>query len=131
MFRCCVMKRNHETCADCDEFPCEKFVKWLDMDSFVTHQKCFPNIQRIKKIGINAFLREQEERKVLLEIMLEQYNPGKCMSLYCLASSLMGVKSLNEAMEQIESIEENKARSFKILIQDLSERDKIILRLLK
>jgi len=125
------MKRNYETCADCNEFPCEKFSKWFDKDSFVTHQKCFPNIQRIKKAGINTLLREQEERKILLEIMLEKYNPGKCMSLYCLASSLISVKSLNEAVRQIEGIKEDKAKSFKLLIQKLSEKDKIILKLLK
>ena len=131
IFRCCAMKRNYETCADCNEFPCEKFSKWFDKDSFVTHQKCFPNIQRIKKAGINTLLREQEERKILLEIMLEKYNPGKCMSLYCLASSLISVKSLNEAVRQIEGIKEDKAKSFKLLIQKLSEKDKIILKLLK
>jgi hypothetical protein len=125
------MKRDYETCADCNEFPCEKFGKWFDTDSFVTHHKCLPNIQRIKEVGINALLGEQEERRVLLEIMLKKYNPGKCMSLYCLVSSLMSVKSLNEAMKQIEGIKEDKAKSFKLLIQELSEKENIILRLRK
>jgi hypothetical protein len=131
IFRCCAMKRNYETCADCNEFPCEKFNKWFDKDSFVTHQKCFPNIQRIKKIGINEFLKEQEDRKVLLEIMLEKYNSGKCMSLYCLASSLISVKSLNEAIKQIEGIKEDKAKSFKLIIQELAKKEKINLKLKK
>jgi hypothetical protein len=125
------MKRDYETCADCNEFPCEKFGKWFDIDSFVTHHRCLPNIQRIKEVGINFFLAEQEERKVLLEIMLERYNPGKCMSLYCLASSLMSVKSLYEAMKQVEGIKEEQAKSFKLLIQELSEKEDVILRLLK
>jgi hypothetical protein len=42
------MKGNHETCADCSEFPCGRFDRWFDADSFVTHQKCLPNIQKIK-----------------------------------------------------------------------------------
>ena len=53
------------------------------------------------------------------------------MSLYCLVSSLMSVKSLNEAMKQIEGIKEDKAKSFKLLIQELSEKENIILRLRK
>jgi hypothetical protein len=125
------MKRNCETCADCNEFPCEKFNKWFDKDSFVTHQKCLPDIQRIKKVGMNEFLNEQKERKILLEIMLEKYNPGKCMSLYCVASSLLSIKSLNNAIKQIESIKEDKAKSFKLLIQELSEKEKVTLKLRK
>lgn len=131
IFRCCVMKRNDESCADCSEFPCEKFDKWFDADSFVTHQKCRPNIQKIKKVGIKEFLKEQEERKNLLEIILEKYNPGRCASLYCLASALMSIESLKKTVKQIESVKEDKAESFKKLIQELAEKEKINLKLRK
>lgn len=129
IFRCCVMKRKYQTCADCNEFPCEKFDKWFDADSFVTHQKCLPNIKKIKKVGIKEFLREQAERKKILEIMLEKYNPGQCMSLYCLASALMSVESLKMALKQIEGVKKNEPKSFKILIQELAGKEKISLKL--
>jgi hypothetical protein len=122
-------ERDYETCADCNEFPCDKFNEWFDNDSFVTHQKCLPNIKKIKKGGIEEFLKEQAERKELLELMLEKYNPGRSMSLYCLASSIMSVESLKKALKQIEDVKENKPKSFKILIQELAEREKISLKL--
>jgi hypothetical protein len=131
IFRCSVTKRNFETCADCGEFPCKKFSKWFDKDSFVTHQKCFSNIQRIKKVGMKKSLKEQEEKMILLGIMLEKYNPGKCMSLYCLASSQLNIKSLKKTIKQIESVKEDKAKSFKLLIQELSDKERITLKLRK
>jgi hypothetical protein len=123
------MKRNYQTCADCNEFPCDKFNKWFDTDSFVTHQKCLLNVKKIKKAGIKELLKEQTERKELLELMLEKYNPGQCMSLYCLASALMSVGSLKKAVKQTESAKEDKAKSLKRLLQELAEREKISLKL--
>jgi hypothetical protein len=124
------MKRGYDTCANCSEFPCGKFDKWFDADSFVTHQKCLPNIQKIQKAGVEEFLKELEERKGFLEIALEKYNPGKCASLYCLASALMSIESLRKAVKQIESVKEaDKAKTFKKLIQELAEKEKITLEL--
>jgi hypothetical protein len=131
IFRCCVLKRNYETCADCSEFPCEKFEKWFDTDSFVTHEKCLQNIQIIKEAGGKEFLKEQEDKKRLLEILLEKYNPGRCTSLYCLAIALMSIESLKKAVQQIESVKEDKAKTFKKLIQELAEKEKITLKLRK
>ncbi len=131
IFRCSVMKRNYETCANCSEFPCEKFDKWFNADSFVTHQKCLQNIQKIKTEGIEEFLKEQEERKSFLEIMLQKYNPGRCTSLYCLASALMSIESLKVSVQQIESVKEDKAKSFKKSIQELAENEQITLKLRK
>jgi hypothetical protein len=125
------MKRNYETCANCSEFPCEKFDKWFNADSFVTHQKCLQNIQKIKTEGIEEFLKEQEERKSFLEIMLQKYNPGRCTSLYCLASALMSIESLKVSVQQIESVKEDKAKSFKKSIQELAENEQITLKLRK
>ncbi|WP_321420159.1 DUF3795 domain-containing protein [uncultured Methanomethylovorans sp.] len=125
------MKRNYETCANCSEFPCEKFDKWFNADSFVTHQKCLQNIQKIKKEGIEEVLKEQEERKSFLEIMLQKYNPGRCTSLYCLASALMSIESLKMAVKQIESVNEDKAKSFKKLIQELADNEQITFKLRK
>jgi len=129
IFRCSVMKRNHETCAECSEFPCKRFDRWFDGDSFVSHQKCLPNIQTIKKTGVKEFLKEQEERKKLLEIMLEMYNPGRCTSLYCLASALMSLGSLKKALKDIENVKEDKAKTFKRSIRERAEKEKITLEL--
>jgi hypothetical protein len=131
IFKCCTVKHNFETCADCREFPCDKFSKWFDKDSFVTHQECLSNIQNIKTVGIDEFLKEQEKRKELLEIMLEKYNPGRSMSFYCLASALVSTESLKRAVNQIDNAKEGKPKLLKISIQELAEKENVILKLRK
>jgi hypothetical protein len=131
IFRCCVIKKRYETCSDCSDFPCNKFNKWFETDSFVTHIKCLPNIQKIKKVGIKDFLKDEEARMRFLEIILDKYNSGRCMSLYCQFSAHMSFESLKNALRQIESIKGDKAKSFKKLIQELAEKDNISLRLRK
>jgi len=131
IFRCSFMKRGFETCAGCPEFPCEKYAKWSDADSFVTHKNCVPNLKRIKKVGIKAFMKEQKERQKLLELMLAKYNPGQCVSMYCLACALMSVASLKSALTQIEGVKGDGAKAFKALISELAEKEKISLKLRK
>jgi len=125
------MKRNFETCADCLEFPCEKYAKWSDGDSFVTHKNCVTNLKRIKKVGVKDFLKEQKERQKLLELMLAKYNPGQCVSMYCLACALMPVDSLKKALKQVGSVKGDKPKVFKVLISELAEKEKISLKLRK
>lgn len=129
--KCCTMKHDFETCADCEEFPCDRFSKWFDKDSFVTHQKCLSNIQHIKTVGIIEFLKEQEERKELLELMLEEYNPGRSMSFYCLTSALINTGSLKKVIKQIANSKAEKPKLLKTSIQELAEKDNILLKLRK
>jgi hypothetical protein len=129
VYRCCVTKRGYESCADCREFPCERFSTWFCADSFVTHENCLENIRTIQKYGMGKFLGEQAERKEILEIMLDKYNPGQCMSLYCLASPLMDIESLKKGLRHIEGVGDNKPRVFKALIQDLARKEKVSLKL--
>jgi hypothetical protein len=131
IYKCCTTRYKFETCADCDEFPCDKFRKWFDKDSFVTHYKCRSNIQNLKKIGIEDFLKMEEEKKKILELMLEKYNPGRSMSFYCIASALINPESLKQAIYQTESSEGDKPKILKSLIQELADKENVNLKLRK
>jgi len=80
---------------------------------------------------MNLFLGEHAERKEILEIMLERYNPGQCVSLYCLASALMSPESLKKALKQVEQVGANKPAAFKKMIQELAGTEKVSLKLRK
>lgn len=131
IYKCCTTKHKFKTCADCKEFPCDKFNKWFDKDSFVTHCKCHSNIQKIITIGIDDFLKEEEERKENLELMLEKYNPGRSMSFYCLASALIKPEFLKRAIKQIENSKEDKPKLLKLLILELADQENVNLKLRK
>ena len=53
------------------------------------------------------------------------------MSFYCLASALINVDSLKESIDQIENTKEDKPKLLKKSIQELAEKENVILKLRK
>jgi len=106
---CCVKGKGLETCAECTDFPCQKYAHVLqgdEFDSFVTHKKALPNLYFIKKYGIKAHAREIKERAKLLERMLRKFNDGRSRSFYCVATTLLPIetleRSLNDAKKKVD-----------------------------
>lgn len=125
LYRCCNRHGLH-TCANCDEYPCERLLRVLGigtgLDSFISHRPALPNIERIRKIGIQAYLVEQRERRLLLEHLLAHYNEGRSMSFYCAACALMPPELIAKALKEIKDIQVDlsdlkaKARAMRELI---------------
>lgn len=137
----CVSNKKFETCADCEEFPCEKVKRWDGGDSFVTHKMCLQNLENIKKLGIENFLRQQRIRMEILDTILREYNEGRSKSFYCLASTLLPLADLRKALIEMEEkikTEDNedieikeKSTLFKKLINQRAQQTKIDLKLRK
>jgi len=101
---CCVKKHGLEVCAECGEFPCQRFDKETgERDSFVTHRRVMPNQRLIIEIGVYAFLEQQSRRIAFLETSLERYNDGNSKRLYCLAAAILSIDSLNKALSLAEN----------------------------
>lgn len=139
---CCVKKKNLEVCAECDDFPCMKFDKETgETDSFITHRRVMLNQNFIREHGITVFIQQQNERMCVLKKMLQLYDDGRSKSLYCLATTLLTLKSLNEAIIRVEakikekSIDQDdiksKARTLKEILDRFAEAEKEELRLRK
>jgi hypothetical protein len=103
VWRCCVGKRGHHTCADCPEYPCERLIRVLgveqEVDSFISHKPALPNLERIREVGMATFLEEQRERLHLLAALLDGYNEGRSMSFYCRATALMPPELVRQAID--------------------------------
>jgi len=95
-----------ETCAECPRLPCEKLKDWDKADSFVTHQKSLENLKQIKNIGIVEFSNQQKGRIRLLNKLITEYDDGKSKSFYCLATSLLEIDDLKEAVFQTQELRE-------------------------
>ena len=88
------------------------------------------NLRQIKEAGLETWLKEQIERQKLLEVLLNNYNEGRSMNLYCKVCSRMPIDSIHKAIKQTkekltdEKIEKNdmksKAKIFKSVIRDLT-----------
>ena len=132
IWNCCVKKHKFETCTECSNiFNCtiflrRKVVEWIPVAD---------NLRQIKGFGLESWLREQEERQALLEGLLENYNEGRSMNLYCKVCARMPIDLINKAIEEAKeklagdkvdkSDMKSKARILKAVIKDLALKFKI------
>ena len=146
VYRCCVTKRGLITCAECEEYPCERLVRVLGveegLDSFVSHKPAMSNLDRIREAGLSTYLEEQKERRLLVEYLLANCNEGRSMSFYCRACALMPPEMIRQAIGETEDMPPHaqaktldaqamkaRAKAMKTKIQDLASQAGIDLRL--
>jgi len=121
---CCVKKKHLEVCAQCAEFPCDKFAKRLDSpaDSLLTYKNIRHNMTFIKEQGLPKFLEQQKQRMTLLERMLSNYNEGRSKSMYCIAATLLPIDRLPAALNEAEI----KIKNAKLDTNDVKGRAQIL-----
>lgn len=141
VFGCCVRKRDMFTCADCDDYPCPRLLAKLGieadgsgLDSFISHKPAVPNLNRIREVGIETWLEEQRGRRLILENLLDNYNEGRSMSFYCIATALMPVELMDRAVDEMLRSTggddlDMKAKVLRARIEDLASRSSIDLKL--
>lgn len=131
------MKRGLVTCIECDEYPCERYSRrgWGNDQETKIAQK---NLERIKEVGLERWLEEQRERRLLLEKLLDNYNDGRSMSFYCVATTLMPVDLVSKAVDEMlttyqgdDSDIKAKVKSLRAIIEDLASKSNIHLKLRK
>ena len=141
LYNCCVKKKGFEACAECGEFPCDKYDKFFDWDSFISHKVCLPNLEHIKKVGLKKWLGEQSKKRQALENLLVNYNEGWSCSFFCVATVLMPIDSITKAVNEankmcvLNNVDEldlkNKSKILRSVIQDLALKSRIDLKLRK
>lgn len=119
---CCVKKHSFETCAECAEFPCSKINKWDKRDSFISHRVSLLNLRLIKEEGIENFKTQQKKRVEILEDILENFNEGRSKSFFCIATALLPIEALEQAL--MKSNEQIKNEG--IDLKDLKAKSKIL-----
>jgi len=99
---------------------------------------CQSNIERIKKVGLKMWLGEQNKRRATLENLLADWNEGRSMSFYCIATALMPIDlirdAVNKAKEKVASNKSDcdiktKAKILRSVVQDLASKSDIDLKL--
>jgi len=86
---------------ECEEYPCERYTRrgWgTDQWS----QASIRNLESIKEVGMEHWLKEQKKRRLLLENLLTNYNEGRAMSFYCKATLLMPTELIGKAINELE-----------------------------
>ena len=123
-------------CNECESFPCEKYPEEDEFDSFITYRNRYRDFEKLKKIGVKAYRKEQSEKVAILNELLENYNDGRKKTLFCLAVNLLELDDLQKVVEQIKeegvglSIKE-RAAHIAGLLQEISDQKGICLKLRK
>ena len=60
IYSCCIDGRGLRFCGECQDFPCEKFTKFVNTP--VWYNEVVDNLKKVKKIGAGRFLKEQVKR---------------------------------------------------------------------
>jgi len=95
IWNCCVRKHGFKTCAECNEvFNCRIFLRrkvgeWIPAAD---------NLRQIREIGLESWIKIQEQRQRLVEELLKNYNEGRSMSFYCKACQRMPISLIVEAI---------------------------------
>ena len=89
-------------CFQCSEYPCEKYDYIDDFDSFITHRNRKSDMEKAKRLGIDAYNAEQAEKANILEVLLSNYNDGRKKTLYCVAVNLLELQDLQTILKEIE-----------------------------
>ena len=97
----CCQRKKIEYCFECDEYPCKKYDGIDSTDSFITHRNQLTDMERAKKIGIEAYKAELDEKMRLLKILLDNYNDGKRTSFICLAVNLFELEDTQRLVKFI------------------------------
>lgn len=142
---CCVKKKRLEACAQCDEFPCQRFDSWLkdggEYDSFITHRNAKKNMDFIIEHGLDKFIANQKKRIALLKTMLSIFDDGRSRSFYCLATTLLPISDLEESLIRGEqeikkdkiNVNDNKtkAKLLKGILEEFAAQEGVELKLRK
>lgn len=56
----CATDKGLQYCSECDGFPCEKLEEFAS-DGYAHHKQTVENMKRMKEIGIEAWIAEQEK----------------------------------------------------------------------
>lgn len=100
--RCAMEQGVGEFCGRCGRFPCERYGKMMEYDSFVPHSRMIQDLERAEELGLEVYITQLKERRAILDQLLAGYNDGRRKSFYCLAVYLLELDSLRRAFGEIQ-----------------------------
>lgn len=133
----CSQRKGIEYCYQCNEYPCKKYNNADQFDSFITHFNQFKDIDKAKRVGIDSYRNELNQKVSILEMLLMHYDDGRCKNFFCLAINLLELQDSKDVIEQIikdtkpEQTIKEKAKIAVQLFNTMAKKRNILLKLRK
>ena len=134
--RCSLQHGKVEYCFQCENYPCPKYDHIDEFDSFITHQHQKLDIQKFIEQGAETYSSVQQNKRILLNHLLNSYNDGRKKTLFCVAVNLLELEDLENVIAELDERASNlslkeKAALASGLLQEAAEKKNIILKLRK
>lgn len=134
--KCSLQHGQPDFCWQCQEYPCPRYDGFDDYDSFLPHRCRQRDIAQAQAMGLGPYLEQLEEKRCILDTLLDRYNDGRRKTFFLTAVSLLDLDVLRQAMAQISSASETpdlttRAKAAVTLLQDAADQHGISLKLIK
>lgn len=101
----CGAEHGVEFCWLCCEYPCGKYERFDDYDSFVPHSVRRRDVERARLIGLDAYFAELEEKAEALHLLLERFNDGRRKTFFSVAVYLLELSDVRAVMQRLHKAE--------------------------
>lgn len=98
---CAIERAAGEFCSQCGQFPCQRYEKMTEYDSFLPHRQMLRDLKRSEELGLAVYLKQLEERRAILDQLLADWNDGRRKSFYCLAVYLLELEDLRRSFSEL------------------------------
>ena len=134
----CARERNIlDFCCRCERYPCELYEGMGEYDSFVPTRRVSADLDRAREIGLEAYVRELEEKRAILELLLKEWNDGRKKGFYTVSVYLLELEDLRCAVRQVTSLvtkelpQKERAARMTAALQEIAGQRGIVLKLNK
>lgn len=100
---CSVAHGGFDYCFECPEYPCAKYDGIDKRDSLISHRDQLVDMEKARRIGIEAYRDEQRVKAALLRRLLDVYDDGTRDVFFCLAANMLEVDDLRMAIDRIDA----------------------------
>ena len=102
---CAILRcsREHgavEFCFQCAAYPCERYEREAEFDSFVSARNVLRDNERARG-DLDGYKAMLDEKIMLLRKLLREYNDGRRKSFFCLAVNLLELRDVRAVMDRI------------------------------
>jgi hypothetical protein len=59
---CAANKQNDSRCSDCEELPCYRITKLINMGGYPHRKEYLPNLKKIREMGVQEWVKYEEKR---------------------------------------------------------------------
>lgn len=101
----CGAEHGVDFCRLCGEYPCGKYERFDEYDSFVPHSVRRRNVEHAHRIGLDAYFAELEEKAEALRLLLDYFNDGRRKTFFSVAVYLLELADVRAVMERLHEAE--------------------------